>query len=578
MPNNATFVSRLLQGILYAVLFAITGLASCGGSVSSSDDPSDPNTPPPVPTPAAIADVAAEWAATAYRSGTITHYCDCGTGAEIDCQPGADGNSGTAASPKQTIASAIATLNAAASGETVALCQGGAFDALSGFNITRSGCAVGTTCVDLREYAPTTFPGTAKPIINHPTSGTSLFTVNGNLGGVRFLNLTLNGNNGVRGNDNAGFFFYDGAHDVIMGNLDMNNFDTAVYNAGGNPGVVRTSNIKLTGSRITNSRTMGFLGAGINADISYNYWDGNGSSDSREHTIYLSAAQHVTNMQLVGNYVRGQYGPTCLGAPIVAHVAVDGLLVAYNTVEIDAAETTSGCWGIEFDNVTGDPDAVYHRRATFSGNTVINGGNRGLTITTCPDCIIENNIIVQDWPYSFELMGINVPSQAAKIAQGDDVNTRNIIRNNTVWFGPNTLNGGIGIRVGLEGIGHIVANNTVYFGATSGGSQGIDCYDYGLALTDYAFINNNHCYSAAASYEWVNGRGSLASWQTYATARGFDSASIEGDAPMFTAVGTDFTPGAGSPLIGAGSNANKSTLDITGATRPSPPAIGAFEP
>ncbi|MBU1775617.1 MAG: hypothetical protein KJ899_03130, partial [Gammaproteobacteria bacterium] len=59
---------------------------------------------------------------------------------------------------------------------------------------------------------------------------------------------------------------------------------------------------------------------------------------------------------------------------------------------------------------------------------------------------------------------------------------------------------------------------------------------------------------------------------------GFDSASIEGDDPMFTAVGTDFTPAAGSPLIGAGSNVNKSTLDITGATRPSPPAIGAFEP
>ncbi|MBU0621583.1 MAG: hypothetical protein KJ795_07035 [Gammaproteobacteria bacterium] len=575
MSNIKANVSRPLQGFLFAIMFLAAGLASCGGSNVSpySADPDDPTDPtdPPLPPPSAIADVVAAWEATPYRTGTITHYCDCGTGAEIDCQPGADGNPGTAASPKQTIASAIATLNAAASGETVALCKGGAFNSLNLFNITRSACPVDTTCVDLREYTPTTFTGTAKPIINTVAGTGNLFTVNGDRGGVRFLNFKLNGDNGALGNRNNGFFFYDGAHDVSMGNLEMNNFDVAIYNAGGNLGLRPSTNIKFTGNRITNSRTFGFLGGGNNADISYNYWDGNGSSTVFDHTLYISAVA-AENVTVIGNYVRGQYGSTCLGAPIVAHIGVDGLIVANNVVEIDATAATGGCWGIAFNNITGAPEPVYHRNARFSGNTIINGGNTALSVTNCPDCLIENNLIIQDWPYNGSI-GISVPIRVAKA--GEDVNTRSRIMNNTIWFGPNSSGGGTGIIVDIEGTGYILSNNSVSSAESSGG---MNCFDYPLALSAYAFINNNHCYSAAASYEWVNGRGSLASWQAYATARGFDSASIEGDDPMFTAVGTDFTPAAGSPLIGAGSNVNKSTLDITGATRPSPPAIGAFEP
>lgn len=581
MTNNNAVGSRILLEFFFALLLAAFGLAACGsgGGGSNTTDTSTtttPSTPTAPQIPTSIEEVAAAWAATPYRSGTITYYCDCGTGAEGDCVAGADTNAGTASSPKQTIASAITTLNAASNNDTVALCKGGAFNATAGFSITRSNCTAGTTCVDLREYTPTMFTGTAKPIINNATGGDrTLFSINGNRGGVRFLNLKLAGDNGALGNRNNGLFFYNGAHDVTMGNLDVDNFDLAVYNAGGNTGVQTTTNIKLTGNRFTNNRTFGFLGAGVSADISYNYWDGSGSSTVFDHAIYLAGAVPVSNMQVVGNYVHGQYGPTCLGAPIVAHLAVDGLLVSNNVVEIAAVASTGGCWGMAFNNLTGAPEAVYHRNATFSGNTVINGGNAGLTITSCPDCIIENNLIILNWPYAYALNGIKIPSQAARAV--DDVNTRNKIRNNTVWFGPNAVNGGNGIIVGTEGTGHIIANNTVYYSASSGGLNGVNCFDYPLALADYAFINNNHCYSAAA-YEWVNGRDTLASWQSYATAYGFDSASIAGVDPMFTTAGTDFTPATGSPLINAGNALHGSTLDITGKTRPALPAIGAFEP
>lgn len=528
-----------------------------------------------VATPSSIEAVAAAYAAEPLLSGTVYYYCDCGTGAAPDCEVGDDANSGTAAAtPRRTLENAMARLNSIAENETVALCQGGAFDAPRGFNITRSGCTAGTTCVDLREYTPTAFAGTAKPIINHTTAGAALFTFNGDRGGVRFLNLALAGDNADIGNGNNGFFFYDGAHDVTVGNLDMNDFDTSFYNAGGNPGVAPTTNIKLAGSRITGSRRFGFLGAGIDADISYNYWAGCGSSTVFDHAIYLSAAQHVTNMKVIGNLVLGQYTSTCEGAPIVAHLAVDGLIVSGNTVHIDASAARGGCWGMAFNNITGDTDPVYLRNASFSGNTVVNGGNLALTVSNCPDCVIENNLIIQDWPYNGN-RGIMVASDYAN--PQDDENARNTIRNNTVWFGPNTSGSGTGIIIGLEGTGHISSNNTVYSQETSGS---FNCFDYPLALTSYAFINNNHCHATGA-YSFEATRGTLSAWRTYSQAHGWDSDSIEG-IPLLSnatsASGYDFKPDTDSILIGAGSATSMSSIDMVGVPRPNPPSIGAFEP
>ncbi|MFZ2303662.1 MAG: hypothetical protein WAV98_02630, partial [Minisyncoccia bacterium] len=521
-----------------------------------------------------IASVQATWAAEPMRAGTVHYYCDCGTGASASCVAGSNSNSGlTTSAPRQTIADAMSTLNSMHSGDTVAMCKGGAFNALNGYNITRSTCTAGTTCVDLREYTPTTFAGTAKPVINNVAGTVNLFTFSGVRGGVRILNLKLNGDNGAIGNRNRAFFFYRGAHDVTMGNLDMDLFDMAIYNESGALTDAFTNNIKLTGNRITNTRVIGYLGGGLNDDTSYNYWDGNGSSTVLDHTLYFNSRKEITNMRVVGNYVRGQYGNTCLGAPIVAHMSVDGLLVKDNIVDIDAAAATGGCWGIAFNNMTSATEAIYHRNTIFSGNTVINGGNAALTVSTCPDCIIESNLVIHDWSDTYELNGIKIPSRATRTQ--DDVNTRNIIRNNTVWFGPNVTNGGIGIVVGTEGTGHIIANNAVYYGAASGGSQGVDCYSYPLPLNSYAFINNNNCHSIAP-YSWEATRGSLAAWRTYSSAQGFDTASFTGN-PLFTTAGTDFTPQAGSPLISAGSSLYGSILDMFGRTRTNPPAIGAVE-
>jgi len=515
-----------------------------------------------------IVAVASACAAEPMLPGKVYYYCDCGTGAQADCVAGNDTNAGTRPSnPKRTIESAISHFKRLAANDTVALCKGGAFNSAGNLRIGSNRCGAGIACNDLREYSPTTFTGTAKPIINNAAGDSSLFDFEGN-GGVRLLNLKLKGAASPSYKGNKAFFFYTGAHDVTMCNLDMDAFEITVYNesdAGHN------NNIKLTGSYITNSHTLGYLGGGDNTEVSYNYWDGNGSSNSYDHTLYFASSTNIINMQVIGNYIRGQYGSTCQGAVMEAHMAVDGLLVKNNIIDIASAANTGGCWGIEFNNLTGGSHPVYHRNAVFSGNTIINGGNTAFTVTGCPDCIIENNLIINN--SSVAGLGISVATQAVRGSVADDVNTRNIIRNNTIWYGPNANTGGTGIRVQIEGAGHIIANNTVSYTATSGT---LNCYSYTLALSSYSFINNNNCYSPT-TYNWEATRGSLASWRTYAIAQGFDADSFVGN-PLFTTAGTDFKPAGGSPLIGAGNSTNKSSADFAGVTRPNPPAIGAYEP
>ena len=117
-------------------------------------------------------------------------------------------------------------------------------------------------------------------------------------------------------------FFYNGAHDVTMCNLDLDAFNMAVHNTSG--GTAVNTNIKLTGSNITNSSNIAYLGGGTNADLSYNIWEGNGGNATLHHTIYLSTIGR--DMTVVGNYVHGQYGSTCLGGPFMGHASIDGLI------------------------------------------------------------------------------------------------------------------------------------------------------------------------------------------------------------------------------------------------------------
>jgi hypothetical protein len=570
----------------FSVLAIVSSLTSCGDSITEENRNSNNNyTPTPIIIlPSSIA-AEAKLCADAPMRGPIYHYCDCQAGAASGCVAGNDtSGDGTSAHPYRTLTHATALISSFTgnTNHTVALCQGGAFNSVApyGESINRSGCTAGTDCDDIREYSPTTFSGTAAPLLKTTVSGQPLFRFSGNVGGVRILNLALQDNTG--GRNNALWAGYN-AHDITMCNTTMNDFAIAI-NLAGSLTVTPAASVHIRGNTIINSTVIGFLGAASNSEINYNYWDGNGASNSLDHTIYLSAAEGVTNMQLVGNYIHGQYGPTCLGVVFVAHGAFDYLNITDNTIEIDSDKSSGGCYGIGLGAAGSYTAPNYFRHTVVARNIIKNGGNLAMTIGNANGAVIEDNLIINDWPYPYEITGISVAAGPSRTSPADDISTADIVRNNTVWFGPAVVNGGVGISTGDEGTGHIIANNTVTYASSTTGGRGFSCYDHTLPLGAYSFMNNNHCYSAAA-YTWNTSNGAtLSAWQTYATSRGWDSASI-GGAPHFvnatSSPGYDFHPNTGSPLSplpGKGSHANAPTRDLTNSTLfLDPPAIGAYE-
>lgn len=82
--------------------------------------------------------------------GATTSYCDCqaAEGSMTGCVAGANGNAGTTASPKQTLASAQSTINAAATGDTIQFCKGGAWNADTALTIKNTGISGAGITID----------------------------------------------------------------------------------------------------------------------------------------------------------------------------------------------------------------------------------------------------------------------------------------------------------------------------------------------------------------------------------------------------------------------------------------------
>lgn len=518
--------------------------------------------------------------------GTSYYYCDCGTGATSNCVPGDDTNAGTdPATPRRTIANAISRLATLTGTNSLRFCKGGAFDATTFLNMPNTSCSPGSTCTDFREYVSPAFPAsTAKPILNSASGGINLFGISGNRGGIRLLNLDLRGN-GTLGN--VGIFLYSGVHDVMACNLEIDGFKLGVQQVPGITTAAATipvvSNITLTGNNFTNNAAMAYLGSGYTTEISKNVMLNNGSSNMFDHTIYLSTTNFVTpNLRVSENYIFGQNGPACMGNVLGVHGELPGLKIQNNVFDIDESADTMGCYGIALDH-GGYNYYMDFSGSVISGNTLSNTGGVGIAVANCADCLIENNVLSFNAAPSY---GISVGVYAARTtcpngtACPDVVNNRNTIRNNTIWYGPNAVAGlNAGIQIKNEGTGHIVANNTVSYTATTSTGHTVNCFDYTLPIaTAYAFINNNHCYSAVP-HNWDKTNGpTLAAWKAYSITKGFDSASKEG-IPSFvnsTAIPYDFHP-TGLPLLGAGSASSVPATDIEGTPFSDPPAIGAYE-
>jgi hypothetical protein len=595
VQKNTITKSRVLLGAMLVVLSAISGLASCGGK-----EPSTLPSPkvativfhPPVIVPSSIAAVQAFYASAAMR-GTVHYFCDCGTGASASCVVGSESNDGLTPDgipphgPKQLFATAISTLNSMTTTGTVALCKGGSFtDTANNWNsMNQTHCSAGTavtTCFDLRDYDPTTFAATAKPIVKIKPSGEAyIFQFATATGGYRIMNLRFQS----QGTSQLAMAFLNPGRDVVFGNNEIDGFVNAIqtsYNG------VNPTNITIEGNLFTNNKADAFLGSGDNLNLNYNYMHNNGGDGGLDHSVYLSAHWPVTTVNVIGNYADGAStkDTKCWGSMIVAHGEFTGLTITDNTLAQITAVPDYGCWGIDLDNggyASNYGIGSWFRNSVIARNTMINTGNAGIVAMSFPNGLIEDNLIISDWAGSS--YGISLADEAKASGGLDDFNTAVTIRNNTIWYGPSAA-GANGINIGpLEGTGYVLANNSITYTATSA-TYAVNCFSIGRGFADVAFMNNNHCNIASVSYAWEKTNGAtLDLWRKNS---GLDLNSITSD-PSFVnataAVDRDFHPSKGSsPLIGAGTsssaptNAQAPTYDLSGTKKFADPAtIGAFE-
>jgi hypothetical protein len=556
-----------------------TGNAGSSGSAGNSGSSGSAGIAPPPNVSSTLAMAAKTCADEPLATtGTIYYACDCGTNADKDCKVGDDTNAGTdPAKPWRTFSKAQGQFSTLKPGDTLAFCQGGSFTSKDQSMWTNLACKVATPCT-VRNYTPPWASGDeGLPKLVGAGWALSNAAKATHEEGYRFLNLELDGPG-----SGDGINVYNDTKDVLLCNLLITGFTTGVNIEGSNPPADASSDgknarITLRGSRLINNVEFGYLGACDGCVVEYNYFDHNGKADPLDHSIYFGGARDgngvlysTQGMRATGNemyHTAMGTGPVCQGVVIVVHGQHDGLVIQANTIVQELGQSDVGCWGIGLlPGYGADPERFTN--ATIIGNKVINVGNTSIGISSCQNCIVEDNLIVQGQP-KFGAGGITAHPNGTRDAIDGALDAAQIL-NNSIFFGADVQN--TGIIVGGEGTNHVIAGNAVM----GSGTKEWGCLDFDLAASAYD-SDHNLCWNALdPNGQWEVGSGALAAWQMKT---GLDMHSIDAD-PMYTHAASmdyDLTAMMGSPLIGAGDPTHGSTLDFSGAMRASPPDIGAYQ-
>jgi hypothetical protein len=519
-------------------------------------------------------------------TGQVHYVCDCQAGADSQCVPGSDSNSGLAPSaPLQSFSKAASAFGSMKAGDTIAFCRGGRWNLTRGAGWANSRCQKTNTC-DVRDYAPPWGDGSeVKPSLwlNGGSGGTTLMTFihpAQHFEGYRMLNLDLHGT----GVDN-GLFFYNETTDVDLCNLSMDGFAISVQMAGGDsPTLGLQSAIVLRGSRITNNTNIAYLATCDYCAVEDNFFDNNGARNATTHTIYFASQSYKVNGQVVVHTSRGlrlsrneihHSTQPCLGAPVVVHGRHEDVVIENNI--IDAASAADGCWGPGV-GCGGYAYGCWFRNTVIRGNVFKNLGNVGSDNSQCTACTIENNLFIMNRGGTGVSLGGTKPRAAGDPTYTewdgwpDDQTSDVTVRNNTFYVADaSTASSGLAI---YSGSGYVIENNAIAF---AGGKSTSDaCYRLpGNPSTLLTSADYNVC-NVAPNVGWVSYPPkygtSLADWQ----AAGFEQHSQQID-PMFSNPPTSFAPKAGSPLVNACDASNSPKDDLTGKLRDVNPDIGAYE-
>lgn len=376
----------------------------------------------------------------------------------------------------------------------------------------------------------------------------------------------------------SGFFIQNDVDDVLIRNVRIEGFDIGVYVAGANPCTPATGcdghneRIRLEHSEIVDNHFVGWLGASNHSVIAHSVFERNGRQPVFDHNIYLSdtADGVVTGMRVIGNRLHGSAldeNGVCRGVSLVVHGQHDDLIIEANEVHEDIGRAAGGCWGIAVDPGYGSRPEAFSR-VVIRGNVVRNVGNVAIGVAACRDCLIENNVILQQQPASsFASIGIAAPN---RVRQADDQPMDRVrIRNNSLWFG--TDSAGTAIRLRGEGASHELASNAVEYA----GTQAFLCLDVDPAEAGYAAIDHNQCHAALTAPRWTPGFHQLGAWQAFS---GFDVHSTLAS-PGFANPSADNLSASGpdAGMIDGGHPERSSDRDFFGQPRTAAPDRGAFE-
>lgn len=510
---------------------------------------------------------------TTTSSNAAEHfYCDCQTGASNQCVAGSDSNDGLSnLSPKKSFADANAKFNAFSAGDSIKLCRGGVFSSAAKYTWVNTNCNASNTC----KVTSFDLPNQTSPQLKRPkivqTINTHLFSLadSGNSdpdGGYEFSNLDLTCPGCLRGGASA-FFLFNDVDDVLIQNISMDGFNLGVSLQKSNTintGNGKLDNITIKNSQIINSIRQGIQGGAENLTIEGLYFENNGEGTIFDHHIYISRGNNITikNNELYRSSLDAN--GNCAGAPLVVHGTIDTLLIENNYVHEDVGKANRGCWGIAVDNGYSVPEKFTN--VTIKNNKVVNVGNLAIGVTSCVNCVIENNVIFQQ--QAFSTTGIRAPN---KTRADDDFPMSNItVRNNSYY----TTIAGTGIDVGVEGKEHIITSNAIHYT----GAGKFACFNFNIASSSYTAIDNNTCFlpNASGTSEWEKGAGTgLSAWQVQ-SGLGANSKNVD---PQFTDPTlplVDLSLKSTSSLRDTGHSTQSSTKDYRGKSRATPD-IGAFE-
>ena len=510
------------------------------------------------------------------------HVCDCATGADVDCQPGDDGATGSPTDPWRSYEKARIEFAALAPDDAIRFCRGGAWNITAGTRWVNQSCRASNPCVVGDYWALWSSGDEPRPILRRLDGAHGFALEDGGDAeheeGYLFENLDLRG----AGTDAGwGFFLYNDIDDVTIRNLAISGFAIGVHLAGSNACSVsdpqcdgRNERITLRDSTLLDNSRQGWLGASSGSRILFNHFEGNGSTAVFDHNIYVSGSSggQTQGIRVIGNKLHRSTldaAGTCQGVSLVVHGEHDDLRLEGNEIWEDVGFAGQGCWGIAVDNGYSEPESFTN--VVIGRNIVRNVGNVAIGVGACADCVIETNIILHDQP--FGVTAIAAPDRS--LGAGDQPQDDILVRNNSIWIGP--AGGGTAISVRDMGDDHGIVSNAIHYAGTS---SSFNCLRADLPTGSYQDIDYNVCYFPDADgAEWADGSGSspdpLSAWQA---ASGFGGQSQMTDPGFADPVAYDLSAkSATAAIVDSGHPTLSSPLEINGWPRDALPDVGAYE-